>query len=67
MLGYKSITALSEAGGLEALFIDDAEELPDAEGMDGEVDETMKMRLSDGGVLNVDAHMHSVPWNARAV
>ncbi|WP_297840155.1 ATP-binding protein [uncultured Roseibium sp.] len=63
MLGYKSITALSEAGGLEALFIDDAEELPDAEGMDGEVDETMKMRLSDGGVLNVDAHMHSVPWN----
>ncbi|WP_417708713.1 ATP-binding protein [Roseibium aggregatum] len=62
MLGYRSIAALSEAGGLEALFIDDAEELPD-EGMDGEVDETMKMRLSDGGVLNVDAHMHSVPWN----
>lgn len=63
MLGYKSIAKLSQAGGLEALFIDDAEELPDARGMDGEVDEAMKLRLSDGGVLNVDAHMHSVPWN----
>ncbi|MES0880285.1 ATP-binding protein [Roseibium sp. SCP14] len=63
MLGYKSIAALSQAGGLEALFIDDTEELPDAVGMDDEVDETMKMRLADGGVLCVDAHMHSVPWN----
>ncbi|MCV0426999.1 MAG: PAS domain S-box protein, partial [Roseibium sp.] len=63
MLGYKSIAALSRAGGLEALFIDDTEELPDAVGMDGEVDETMKLRLADGGVLSVDAHMHSVPWN----
>ncbi|MEM9631706.1 MAG: ATP-binding protein [Pseudomonadota bacterium] len=63
MLGYRSIAALSQAGGLEALFIDDTEELPDAVGMDHEVDETMKMRLADGGVLCVDAHMHSVPWN----
>jgi len=63
MLGYNSIAKLSQVGGLEALFIDDAEELPDAAGMDGEVDEAMKMRLSDGGVLTVDAHMHSVPWN----
>ena len=65
MLGYKSVSALAEAGGLEALFIDDTEELPDADGMDGEVDETMKLRLADGGVLNVDAHMHSVPWNGN--
>ena len=63
MLGYKSIAALSRAGGLEALFIDNTEELPDAVGMDGEVDEAMKLRLADGGVLSVDAHMHSVPWN----
>jgi PAS domain S-box-containing protein len=63
MLGYGSVAKLSEAGGLEALFIDDAEELPDAVGMDGEVDEALKLRLADGGVLNVDAHMHSVPWN----
>ncbi|MCK7610603.1 ATP-binding protein [Roseibium sediminicola] len=63
MIGYKSIAKLSQVGGLEALFIDDAEELPDAAGMDGEVDEAMKLRLADGGVLNVDAHMHSVPWN----
>lgn len=63
MLGYTSIAALSEAGGLEALFIDDTDELADAVGVDGEVDEAMKMRLADGGVLTVDAHMHSVPWN----
>ncbi|WP_298984777.1 ATP-binding protein [uncultured Roseibium sp.] len=63
MIGYKTTATLSEAGGLEALFIDDTEDLPDAEGMDGEVDEAMKLRLADGGVLNVDAHMHSVPWN----
>jgi PAS domain S-box-containing protein len=63
MLGYGSVATLSQAGGLEALFIDDTEELPDAAGMDGEVDEALKLRLADGGVLNVDAHMHSVPWN----
>ncbi|WP_422374958.1 ATP-binding protein [Roseibium sp.] len=63
MIGYKSIAKLSQVGGLEALFIDDTEELPDAAGMDGEVDEAMKLRLADGGVLTVDAHMHSVPWN----
>lgn len=63
MLGYTSIAALSEAGGLEALFIDDTDEFADAVGVDGEVDEAMKVRLADGGVLTVDAHMHSVPWN----
>jgi len=63
MVGYSSVAKLSQVGGLEALFIDDAEELPDAAGMDGEVDEAMKLRLADGGVLQVDAHMHSVPWN----
>lgn len=63
LLGYRSLKALGEAGGLEALFIDEAEDLPDANGMDGEVDEPMKVRLADGGVRSVDAHMHSVPWN----
>ena len=63
ILGYRSIRQLSEAGGLEALFIDEAEDLPDADGMEGELDETMKVRLADGGVRSVDAHMHSVPWN----
>jgi len=63
ILGYRSIRELSEAGGLEALFIDEAEDLPDADGMEGELDETMKVRLADGGVRSVDAHMHSVPWN----
>ncbi|MET1413847.1 ATP-binding protein [Roseibium sp. HPY-6] len=63
MLGYTSVASLCEAGGLEALFIDDTEELTDAVGVDGEVDEAMKVRLADGGVMNVDAHMHSVPWN----
>ncbi|GAA0779189.1 PAS domain S-box protein [Roseibium denhamense] len=64
LLGYTSQAALREAGGLEALFIDETEDLPDADGMmDGEVDEPMKVRLADGGVRSVDAHMHSVPWN----
>lgn len=63
LLGYRSLKELSEAGGLEALFIDEADDLPDADGMDGEVDEPMKVRLADGGVRSVDAHMHSVPWN----
>ncbi|WP_029062180.1 ATP-binding protein [Labrenzia sp. DG1229] len=63
MLGYTSIAALSEAGGLEALFIDDTDELGDGIGIDDEIDEAMKMRVADGGVLTVDAHMHSVPWN----
>ncbi|WP_395174696.1 ATP-binding protein [Roseibium alexandrii] len=63
ILGYGAISELTEAGGLEALFIDEAEDLPDADGMVGELDETMKVRLADGGVRSVDAHMHSVPWN----
>ncbi len=63
LLGYRTLGALSEAGGLEALFVDDSEELPDADGMDGEIDETLKVRLADGGLRSVDAHMHSVPWN----
>ncbi|MEP3048464.1 MAG: ATP-binding protein [Roseibium sp.] len=63
LLGYNSIAALCEAGGLEALFIDDSDDLPSADGMDGEVDEPMKVRHADGGVRCVDAHMHSVPWN----
>ncbi|MBG6209487.1 PAS domain S-box-containing protein [Labrenzia sp. EL_126] len=63
MLGYTSIAALSEAGGLEALFIDDTDELGDGIGIDDEIDEALKMRVADGGVLTVDAHMHSVPWN----
>jgi PAS domain S-box-containing protein len=63
LLGYNSTKALSEAGGLEALFIDETEDLPYGIGLEDEVDETMKVRLADGGVLNVDAHMHSVPWN----
>ncbi|MTH99792.1 PAS domain S-box protein [Roseibium sp. RKSG952] len=63
-LGYSDFAALSEAGGLEALFVDDAEEdWPDASGLEGTVDGLRKIRLADGGVRAVDARMHSVPWN----
>ena len=65
MLGYTDLGALSEAGGLEAVFVeeDEDEALPDAEGMEGTVDGTLKIRLAEGGVRAVDARMHSVPWN----
>ena len=64
LLGYSDLTALAEAGGLEAVFVEDTEEnLPDAEGIEGTVDSKLKVRLASGGVRAVDARMHSVPWN----
>lgn len=65
LLGYPNQRTLSEAGGLEAIFVEDDEDatLPDAEGMEGTVDGLLKVRLVNGGVLPVDARMHSVPWN----
>ncbi|WP_289032379.1 PAS domain S-box protein [uncultured Roseibium sp.] len=65
LLGYSDLKGLTEAGGLEAVFVedDDDDALPDAEGMEGTVDGTLKVRLADGGVRPVDARMHSVPWN----
>lgn len=63
MLGYKSLAALADAGGLEAVFVEDDGSFPDAEGMEGTVDDTLKVRLAGGGLRAVDARMHSVPWN----
>ncbi|WP_153770768.1 ATP-binding protein [Labrenzia sp. CE80] len=65
LLGYSDLKDLTEAGGLEAVFVEDDDDdvLPDAEGMEGTVDGTLKVRLADGGVRLVDARMHSVPWN----
>ncbi|MBD8892894.1 ATP-binding protein [Roseibium litorale] len=63
MLGYKSLGALADAGGLEAVFVEDDDSFPDAEGMEGTVDDTLKVRLAGGGLRAVDARMHSVPWN----
>ncbi|NVK33905.1 MAG: PAS domain S-box protein [Rhodobacteraceae bacterium] len=65
MLGYPNLRTLSEAGGLEAIFMEEAEDapFPDAEGMEGTVDGTLKVRLTDGSLRPVDARMHSVPWN----
>ena len=64
LLGYPDLTALGEAGGLEAVFADHTEgNLPDAEGMDGVVDGMLKVRLAGGGARAVDARMHAVPWN----
>lgn len=66
LLGYSSLDTLSEAGGLEAVFAEDAEEdIPDADGIEGTVDGTLKVRLAEGGVRAVDARMHSVPWNGH--
>ncbi|WP_417666490.1 PAS domain S-box protein [Roseibium sp.] len=64
LLGYGTLKALSEAGGLEAVFVEDDDDTwPDADGMEGTVDDTLKVRMADGGVRPVDARMHSVPWN----
>ncbi|WP_417685644.1 ATP-binding protein [Roseibium sp.] len=64
LLGYGSLKALAEAGGLEAVFVEEEDEpLPDADGMEGTVDDTLKVRVAGGGVRCVDARMHSVPWN----
>lgn len=66
LLGYSSVDTLSEAGGLEAVFAEDADEdIPDADGIEGTVDGTLKVRLAEGGVRAVDARMHSVPWNGH--
>jgi len=64
VLGYPSHKHLTEAGGLEAIFAEEDEDsFPDAEGMEGTVDGTLKARRADGSLLPVDARMHSVPWN----
>lgn len=62
LLGYKDLASLAEAGGHEAVFADDDEEIPGTE-LEGTVDETLKVRLAGGGLLSVDARMHTVPWN----
>ncbi|GGB53089.1 hypothetical protein GCM10011316_26400 [Roseibium aquae] len=63
-LGYPSLAALSEAGGLEAIFAEEDETaLPDMEGFDDTIDGCLKARLADGRLKAVDARMHSVPWN----
>lgn len=64
LLGYLNLKALTEAGGLEAVFVEeDEDDWPDADGMDGTVDGPLKVRLAGGGLRAVDARMHSVPWN----
>jgi len=62
LLGYSDRTALVEAGGLEAIFVED-DDLPDANRIEGTVDSPLKIRTTDGGCRPVDARMHSVPWN----
>jgi len=63
-LGYPSLAALGEAGGLEALFADEEEDdFPNLDRMEDTVDGLMKARLADGSCRAVDARMHAVPWN----
>ncbi|MBO0345794.1 PAS domain S-box protein [Roseibium sp. CAU 1637] len=62
LLGYTGLQALTEAGGLEAVFADDDDDFPDTE-LEGTIDGTLKVRLAEGGSRKVDARMHTVPWN----
>jgi PAS domain S-box-containing protein len=55
--GHANLASLAEAGGLDALF--------DSGGMDGDGKEArgMQLRRADGSVLDINAHLQSVPWN----
>jgi PAS domain S-box-containing protein len=55
--GYASLTAINEAGGLDALFGDDEDKESEDETTTG-----MHLTRSDGTEVSVNAHLQSVPW-----
>lgn len=60
LLGYPNMTALKEAGGLDALFAE-PEDWPSS--LPGAMTErTMRIRLAEGGGKPVKARLHTVPW-----
>ncbi|MCU0830801.1 MAG: PAS domain S-box protein [Rhizobiaceae bacterium] len=54
--GHADLEALRAAGGLEALFGEDTGS--DAADMRG-----MRLRHADGRMIDINAHLQSVPWN----
>ncbi len=57
--GYKSLTAINEAGGLDALFGDSNENDSYA---DEDNNTGMHLTRADGIDVSVNAHLQSVPW-----
>lgn len=58
LTGYKSLSALDAAGGLDALFIDP---YADDTALDT-ADRSLRLKTADGQELPVDALLRSVPW-----
>ncbi|MEP3276920.1 MAG: PAS domain-containing sensor histidine kinase, partial [Stappiaceae bacterium] len=61
LLGYQSISELSDAGGLEAIFAE-PEEWPDTDEETQETDQSVCVRMKNGNLKRVDARLHTVPW-----
>ena len=55
--GYGSLSAIIEAGGLDALFGDDGDKDAGEEAATG-----MHLTCADGSEVSVNAHLQSVPW-----
>ena len=58
--GYPSLDALSEAGGLDSLFIDTKAEPPGGNGANGK---TLTIATVNGHQKPVEGRLFSVPWN----
>ncbi len=56
--GYGTLDALAEAGGLDSLFVETANETPDARGA-----KTLTITTANGNQRPVEARLFSVTWN----
>jgi PAS domain S-box-containing protein len=60
LTGFASLEALTEAGGLDALFVD-----PYGEEAQDDVDRALRLKTADGTVFPIEALLRSVPWSGR--
>jgi len=59
--GYENINALTDAGGLDALFIEPG---PDTPGQNGT--KTLTITTSHGNQVPIDARLFSTPWDGES-
>jgi PAS domain S-box-containing protein len=59
--GYDSIHALSDAGGLDALFIEPGTDAPGQNGA-----RTLSITTSNGNQLPIEARLFSTPWDGES-
>jgi PAS domain S-box-containing protein len=62
--GYASLSAINEAGGLDALFGDSEEGQTEDESSNDDASTGMHLTRADGIDISVSAHLQSVPWGA---